>query len=911
MALTPPKLDDRTFEQLLDEARTRAQIVCPEWTDWSPGNPGVALVELFAYLTETMIYRLNRLPEKAYVEFLRLMGVQLQPPAAATVMLKFDRIELNSIDSTEPLSGSESKQIEIPEGTRVTTADARDDALQFVTVRHASIGPDQHSTLVPAMNFRQVVGESLGRSTGLPAQFFRLQQAPVMASTGDPEELVIGVETPLEQIGTARSRNCAGKVFRLWTLVDHFRQLSDDPYVYTADRNDGTILFASAFRTLTEAPKKDNDEELDQYRSKLRLSIRAETLAEVPPANAEIRAWYRCGGGAKGNLAVGTLTRLLKTDELSGPHNITTNNDQEQPLSEPSAIALEEMSVVTNPAAATGGRDAESLDNAMIRGPQELHSQDRAITARDFERMAGSFGSVSRAKASAQADLWKHALPGTVEVLLVPEIQALDRADSRVSLQQLRDRQTNDAADEVQKKLNACRPLGSSVEVHWADYCEVRVKANVRCFRGEDTSRIRSEIGQRLNNFISPLETSAMPNGWAFDQQLPAGRLYDEIFRVPGVKEIDRLRLIVDDTPDNPIQSLAVDYFQPNTWHVISGHEVYRSLDNGRTWQHLHVNADARPTEPLQLIRADPVRPGGIAVVARGDGENPSSSVFYSEDCGRSWNLAIRTGGFTVHDVAWIHRDDNPTLLLATSSGLFEVSLTQATDAGLCAMSGLPKETGFWTIATTTDSKGRTEKVAVAAKEDKGVYVSYEAGSSMTYLPIGQQGRDVRSLHFQKFNSKELLWAGTRVVGSRPGEGCSYWEGAGQDWTTVIRDWPGDAGSCLQLTSQGKQLFAATYGGGIVWLDAGASQDIAWRSAGRGCGLPLGTESRPFQPVTSLGAIKDGHMIAGGAEGMFHCTDNGLTWQGVCESERIDSVPLGRQMLFCAGEHELEMTMED
>ena len=93
MPLQPPNLDDRTFDQLVEEARNRILTSCPAWTDLSPSDPGMMLLELFAHLTETMIYRLNRVPEKAYTEFLRLIGVCIHPPAAASVMLRFSRTQ--------------------------------------------------------------------------------------------------------------------------------------------------------------------------------------------------------------------------------------------------------------------------------------------------------------------------------------------------------------------------------------------------------------------------------------------------------------------------------------------------------------------------------------------------------------------------------------------------------------------------------------------------------------------------------------------------------------------------------------------------------------------------------------------------------------------------------------------------
>ena len=87
MPLVPPNLDDRRFDDLVAEAKRIIAQTCPEWTDLSPGDPGMVLVELFAHLTEVMLYRLNRLPDKAFVELLRLIGVRLQPPSAAGVTL--------------------------------------------------------------------------------------------------------------------------------------------------------------------------------------------------------------------------------------------------------------------------------------------------------------------------------------------------------------------------------------------------------------------------------------------------------------------------------------------------------------------------------------------------------------------------------------------------------------------------------------------------------------------------------------------------------------------------------------------------------------------------------------------------------------------------------------------------------
>ena len=72
MSLPTPNLDDLRFQRdLVDEARRRIIRYCPEWTDYNLSDPGITLIELFAWMTETMIYRLNRVPEKNYLKFMR------------------------------------------------------------------------------------------------------------------------------------------------------------------------------------------------------------------------------------------------------------------------------------------------------------------------------------------------------------------------------------------------------------------------------------------------------------------------------------------------------------------------------------------------------------------------------------------------------------------------------------------------------------------------------------------------------------------------------------------------------------------------------------------------------------------------------------------------------------------------
>jgi hypothetical protein len=74
MTLPLPNLDDRTFADLTEEARALIPTYDPSWTNHNPSDPGITLIELFAWLTEMLIYRVNRVPERNYAKFLKLLN---------------------------------------------------------------------------------------------------------------------------------------------------------------------------------------------------------------------------------------------------------------------------------------------------------------------------------------------------------------------------------------------------------------------------------------------------------------------------------------------------------------------------------------------------------------------------------------------------------------------------------------------------------------------------------------------------------------------------------------------------------------------------------------------------------------------------------------------------------------------
>ena len=137
MALPDRPLDDRSFQDLVDEAKKKIPLYCPEWTDHNVSDPGITLVELFAWMVDILLYRLNQVPRRHYVRLLELLGIRLEPPHAARAPV------------TYYLSAPQSVPVVIPKGTAVSTSRADgDEAIVFTTDRALTIRPAELTHLI-------------------------------------------------------------------------------------------------------------------------------------------------------------------------------------------------------------------------------------------------------------------------------------------------------------------------------------------------------------------------------------------------------------------------------------------------------------------------------------------------------------------------------------------------------------------------------------------------------------------------------------------------------------------------------------------------------------------------------------------------------------------------------------------
>jgi predicted phage baseplate assembly protein len=611
MPLPAPNLDDRRFQQLVDDAKRLVQQRCPEWTDHNVSDPGVTLIETFAYMVDQMLYRLNRVPDRNYIKFLELIGVKLLPPTAARALITFwltaaqeqtvsvplgteastqrtDAEEAVSFTVTETLdivACSLERLASVVDGSTVRDhtsilnnlnerfycfdtvpkpndffliglsngvsscavliridctiegvgVDPRDppivweawdgDSWERCEVERDTTGglnregeivvhvPKGHvaslianqqagwlrcrviearddqptygaSPLIrgasactiggtaEAVNAQIVEDEIIGLSEGVAGQRFTLKHTPVV-----PSEAPMVLEV------------AAGSGWQTWELVPDFAGSGPDDRHFGLDEVGGDVLLGPAVRQA--------DGTLRQY-------------GAVPPKGAPMRlSAYRTGGGRRGNVARRAVT-VLET-------------------------SLPLIQSIENRQAAAGGVDAESLEEAKLRGPILLRTRDRAVTAEDYEILAHEAApEIARIKCVPVGDAGD---AGNVRVLVVPSVTE----EGRFEFAQLVPAEESQEA--IARHLASRKVIGTRVVVEPPTYQAVTVVARLRAKPHTSPTRLQSSALHGLYRYFHPLVGGPDGDGWPFGRPVHVGEVYGVLQKVEGVEFVEDARL--------------------------------------------------------------------------------------------------------------------------------------------------------------------------------------------------------------------------------------------------------------------------------------------------------------------------------------------------------------------------------
>lgn len=179
MPLPVPNLDDRRFQDLVDEAKRMVQERCPEWTDHNVSDPGVTLIETFAFMADQLFYRLNRMPDLHLLRFLELIGVSLLPPTMATA------------DVTFWLSAVQDEVVVVPADAQVATPPSESvEPVVFTTLAELRIEPSRLERVMTAAADATPVDRTEDLKSEVPVPCFAEQPA-----TGDA--VYFGLSNPV------------------------------------------------------------------------------------------------------------------------------------------------------------------------------------------------------------------------------------------------------------------------------------------------------------------------------------------------------------------------------------------------------------------------------------------------------------------------------------------------------------------------------------------------------------------------------------------------------------------------------------------------------------------------------------------------------------------------------------------
>jgi len=320
-----------------------------------------------------------------------------------------------------------------------------------------------------------VAHETVGSGDGSPLQTFALRRTPVV-------DLALWVREPLRpETPTVESyADEEGKGYWVrWQEADALEAASAADRLYTADYASGELGFGDGEHGMVPPAARDN-----------------------------ILALYRTGGGERGNVGKGKIRTLV------------------------SSIAS--VDGVTNPLAASGGAEAETVTQLAVRAPKRLRHRFRAVNTEDYVSLAmEASGNVARAACLANFDGRGEHRPGWTTVVIVPRSEAAEPAPSPQLLKR------------VETYLTSRAPVVAVVRAVPPVYARVDVAVAFALSQWEAVSQIKQEALEKLSAFLHPLSGGYEGAGWPFGTMPCFSDFFSLFAGMEGVDHIETMTVTV------------------------------------------------------------------------------------------------------------------------------------------------------------------------------------------------------------------------------------------------------------------------------------------------------------------------------------------------------------------------------
>jgi uncharacterized phage protein gp47/JayE len=438
---TAPRIGyaNKDYASLLAALQDLAAQQMPEWSDQSPNDLGVMLLELFCALGDSLFYALDRVAAESFLDtaaerrsvlnHLRLIGYEMRPalPATADLTLLF------AADATGPVSLP-------PLAVFKTTAAATGTPVSFQYIGSAPIAIDRGALPLVLADASGILRESPpGAPPGGATAYRAYRSLPVTQIDANISNEIV-----------ASSDGSAGQKLQLRQAP-----LVDATLVVRVDEGAGPAAWRRVDSLLACGP----DDACYQLR-------RDETGA----------AWLEFGGGPYGRAPLRGFNNILASYSIGGG---AKGNVPRGAISKP-VTPIDKLKLTVNEAAASGGAEPEDIASAAARGPQQFRSGGRAVTAEDFVTLAQAFGV---AKAQARARNWNG-----VDMVVAP---AGGGQPSATLIQDL------------EAFLDAKAMLGVVLTIHGPVYTPVVIDATVFFLPQYDPDLVEPKVRQAVDALLA------------------------------------------------------------------------------------------------------------------------------------------------------------------------------------------------------------------------------------------------------------------------------------------------------------------------------------------------------------------------------------------------------------------------